>query len=167
MKRLPDSAPVGTRSLAPGYVLRPPTSPDDWTAYHEIRRRAIFDVYHRDVAYKIDHPDEDKRGNFPMVLVTDGMIVGTVRVDLVDADRAALRLVAIAPEEQGRGHGAVLLKLAEDFARRRGRRRIVLHGNPPTIGFYLQHGYVEAPWEDDPALGDSIVSNSIGVAKDL
>ncbi len=153
---------MGKRSLAPGYVLRPPESPDDWSAYHEIRRRAIFEAYFPQVAYQFDHPDEGKEGNFPLVLVEDDTVVGTVRIDLFDAVRAALRLVAIVPEQQRKGHGTALLRLAEDFARRHGRQCIVLHSNSAAIGFYLQHGYVEASWEDDPALGDSV-----NIEKDL
>ena len=115
---------MGKRSLAPGYVLRPPESPDDWSAYHEIRRRAIFEAYFPQVAYQFDHPDEGKEGNFPLVLVEDDTVVGTVRIDLFDAVRAALRLVAIVPEQQRKGHGTALLRLAEDFARRHGRQCI-------------------------------------------
>ena len=85
-----------------------------------------------------------------------------VRSFALDAVRAALRLVAIDAGRQREGHGSVLLRLAEDFIRRHGRRHVVVHGNPDTIGFYLGNGYVERPWEDDVGIGEHI-----DVAKDL
>ena len=151
------------RAVASGYILRPPESPEDWAAYHEIRRRAIFEAYLPDKVYQVDHPDEQAEGNFPLVLTKDGKIVGCVRVDLYDAERAALRLLAVAPEAQRQGHGEALLALIDDFVRSHGRRRIVLHGNPETVGFYLRNGYVEEVWADDPALEEA----SVDVAKNL
>lgn len=145
-----------------GYVLRPPATDAEWAAYHDIRRRALFAPFHPEVAYDPDHPDERDPRNHPLVLVKDGAVIGTLRIDCLDAERAALRLFAVAPGRQGMGHGRALLRLAEDFVRRGGRRRIVLHGNPEAIGFYLGNGYRRMPWDDDAALGESV-----DLAKDL
>ena len=146
----------------PGYTLRAPENREEWDAYHLIRRMALFERYHPDVTYDRDHADESKPGNFPLALIAEGELVGTIRIDLLDEKRAALRLVAIHPDRQGQGLGAVMLGLAEDFIRRHGRRSVVVHGNPPAIGFYLASGYVERPWVDDPPMGQSI-----DIAKDL
>ena len=144
------------------YGLRAPQDRAEWDAYHLIRRKALFEPYHPDVTYVRDHADESKPGNFPLGLISDGELVGTIRIDLLDEARAALRLVAIHPDRRGQGLGAVMLGLAEDFIRRHGRRNVVVHGNPPAIGFYLANGYVERPWVDDPPMGQTI-----DVAKDL
>jgi GNAT superfamily N-acetyltransferase len=144
------------------YALRAPESRAEWDAYHVIRQQALFEPYHPNVTYVRNHPDESKPGHYPLVLTAEGEVVGTVRVDLLDQARAALRLVAIHPDRQRQGLGAVLLDLAEDFIRRRGRRRVVVHGNPATIGFYLDNGYVECLWDDDHAM-----AGHIDVAKDL
>lgn len=147
---------------ADGHALRAPANAAEWDAYHRIRRTALFEPHLPGVVYDPDHPDERRANHFPLVLVTADTVIGTVRVDLFDAERAAFRLIAIDSDLQRRGYGTVLLKLAEDFARRQGRRKVVLHGNPSSIGFYLRNGYVNAPWDDDAAFG-----NSIDVAKDL
>ena len=81
------------------------------------------------VHYDRDHADESKPGNFPLGLIADGELVGTIRIDLLDETRAALRLVAIHPDRQGQGLGAAMLRLAEDFIRLNGRRRIVVTAN--------------------------------------
>ena len=139
-----------------GYLLRAPATDSEWAAYHRIRRTALFEPYHPEVVYDPKHPDEHAAGKHPLVLIKDGRVIGTIRIDDFDAERAAFRIIAIDRAHQGRGHGAALLRLAEDFARRLGRRRVVLHGNPPNVEFYLRNGYREAAWDDDVALGDSI-----------
>ncbi len=142
--------------------MRAPESREEWDAYHVIRPKALFEPYHPNVTYVRDHPDEGRPQHYPLVLVADGEVVGTLRIDLLDEARAALRLVAIRPDRQRRGHGSALLRLAEDFIRRHGRRRAVVHGNAAAIGFYFDHGYVERPWDDDAA-----PAQQFNVAKDL
>lgn len=62
------------------------------------------------------------------VLEEDGRLVGLLV--LLDTDDALLLdNVAVAPEAQGRGHGARLIAAAEATARARGYRRIVLYTN--------------------------------------
>lgn len=46
----------------------------------------------------------------------------------------------VAPEYRGRGHGAVLLKQAEDFFAARGIETVVLTTDSAE-GFYKRHGY--------------------------
>ncbi len=142
--------------------MRAPESRDEWDACHVIRQKAIFELYYPNVTYVRDHPDEGRPEHFSLVLVADGEVVGTLRIDLLDEARAALRLVAIRPDRQRHGHGAVLLRLAEDFIRRHGRRRVVVHGNAAAIGFYFDNGYVERPRDDDAA-----PAQQFNVAKDL
>ena len=73
-------------SELPGnYSLRPVQTPQEWIAYHAIRRDAIFAPLLPGQAYDERDPDEFKPGNLPHVLVRDGEIVGTVRIDLIDA----------------------------------------------------------------------------------
>ena len=103
------------------YTLRPPQSSDDWSAYHAIRRGAIFAPLLPRHTYDEHDPDEFKPGHLPHLLVRDGEIVGTVRIDLIDADQAGLRLIGIRNDLQRQGHGAILLQLAEKAAHAFGR----------------------------------------------
>jgi GNAT superfamily N-acetyltransferase len=103
------------------YTLRPPRSPADWGAYHAIRRDAIFAPLLPGQAYDEHDPDEFKPGHIPHLLVRDGEIVGTVRIDLIDDAQAGLRLIGIRNDLQRQGHGAVLLQLAEKAAQAFGR----------------------------------------------
>ena len=136
-------------SEPPGnYSLRPVQTPQDWIAYHAIRRDAIFAPLLPGQAYDERDPDEFRPGNLPHVLVRDGEIVGTVRIDLIDATQAGLRLIGIRNDLQRQGHGAVLLGLAEEVARDLGRTAVVINAHPTSLTFYLANGYREGEWRD-------------------
>jgi hypothetical protein len=130
------------------YALRRVHSAGDWAAYHAIRRSAIFAALLPGQAYDEHHPDEFKPDNFPHVLAADGDVVGTVRIDLIDATQAGLRLIGIRNDLQRRGHGAVLLKLAEAAARALGRTEVIINAHPTSLTFYLANGYAEGDWRD-------------------
>ena len=130
------------------YLLRPVRSAREWRAYHAIRRDAIFAPLLPGQAYDERDPDEFKPGHLPYVLVRDGEIVGTVRIDLIDDTHAGLRLIGIRSGLQRQGHGAVLLALAEQAARAFGRTEVVINAHPTSLTFYLANGYCEGEWRD-------------------
>src|SRR4029077_12781362 len=130
------------------YTLRPPRSPADWCAYHAIRRDAIFAPLLPRHAYDERDPDEFKPGHIPHLLVRDGEIVGTVRIDLIDHTQAGLRLIGIRNDLQRQGHGAVLLQLAEKAAHTFGRTIVVINAHPTSLTFYLANGYRIGDWQD-------------------
>ena len=130
------------------YSLRPPRSAQEWAAYHAIRRDAIFAPLLPGQAYDERDPDELEPGHLAHVLVRDGEVVGTVRIDLIDATQAGLRLIGIRMDLQRQGHGAVLLALAEQAARAFGRTVVVINAHPTSLTFYLANGYAEGAWRD-------------------
>ena len=130
------------------YTLRPPQSPDDWAAYHAIRRDAIFAPLLPRHAYDERDPDEFKPAHLPHLLVCDGEIVGTVRIDLIDSTQAGLRLIGIRNDLQRQGHGAILLQLAEEASRVFGRTVVVINAHPTSLTFYLANGYRAGEWRD-------------------
>lgn len=72
------------------------------------------------------------------MLLRDGEIVGTVRIDLI----------GIRSDLQRQGHGRVLLRLAEQAARALGRTKIVINAHPTSLTFYLANGYRARDWGD-------------------
>jgi GNAT superfamily N-acetyltransferase len=125
-----------------------PRSPRRSGPPHAIRRDAIFAPLLPEQAYDERDPDEFKPGNLPRVLIRDGEVVGTVRIDLIDDVRAGLRLIGIRRDLQRQGHGAVLLELAEQAAHSFGRAEVVINAHPTSLAFYLANGYREGPWRD-------------------
>ncbi len=127
------------------YRLARPASPEDWTAYHDIRRRVAFEAG-EDVE---DDPEERAAGNHPLLLKRGTISVGTIRVDSLANGDAAFRLVAVDPTWQREGHGRALLREAEAFARAIGCRRVVVYATPEAAGFYAAAGYSEDEFDEN------------------
>jgi GNAT superfamily N-acetyltransferase len=127
------------------YRLSKPSSAEEWAAYHAIRRRVAFEAG-EDIE---DDPEDHAQGNFPLLLRLGSSAVGTIRIDSMSNGDAALRLVAIDPARQGEGHGRILLREAEGFARDIGCRRAVVYATPEAAGFYAAAGYAEDEFDDN------------------
>jgi GNAT superfamily N-acetyltransferase len=112
------------------YHLQPVRSPHEWSAYHAIRRDAIFAALLPGQHYDERDPD------------------GTVRIDLIDEKVAGLRLIGVRGDLQRQGHGRVLLRLAEQTARAFGKTEIVINAHPSSLAFYVANGYREGEWDD-------------------
>ncbi len=139
------------------YRLSLPDSPEHWELYHRIRRDVLLEAQ----KYAIELQDELAPGHHPRLLWLDEHPIGSIRVDVVTPGRAALRLVAIHPEWQRKGHGSALLSLAEHLARELGCRETVVYATPEAAGFYSKASYAEDDWDD------TYVSGIVQMAKKL
>ena len=130
-----------TREIAgAAYSLRQPGSDAEWESYHAIRRSVHFEDGEAG-----DSPED----GYALLLWCDDRAVGTIQVDPLDDATAALRLVAIAPSEQGHGHGRAMMREAEGFARAIGCSKAVVYATPEAAGFYDALGYAEDPFDDN------------------
>jgi GNAT superfamily N-acetyltransferase len=119
---------------------------------HAIRRTHIFDVYHPPdgpwpCEYDPAHPDDRDPANRPLLLVADGEVAGTLRLDLKPDGRAVVRLVALTPGFRGAGLGVAMLELAERMALESGARTLCVNAQPGVVGFYARRGFVPGRWE--------------------
>jgi GNAT superfamily N-acetyltransferase len=130
------------------HELLPVRSPAEWSAYHAIRRDSIFAPLLPGLPYDESDAAEFQPGHLPHVLVHSGEIVGAVRIDLIDDVQAGLRLIGIREGAQRQGHGAALLRLAEQAALGFGRCEVVINAHPTSLQFYLRNGYVRGAWRD-------------------
>ncbi|WP_245419745.1 GNAT family N-acetyltransferase [Phyllobacterium salinisoli] len=146
------------------YELRSVSSPEDWLHLHAIRRSALFTPGRHSFAYDENHPDDRAPGNLPFLLLADSRPVGVVRLDL-RGEIAIVRLVAIADEEQGKGHGRKLDRLIEAEARRRHVRQLRLNAAPAALGYYEKMGWRRANWDPDELVG--LAENCIQMSKEL
>lgn len=145
------------------YELRPVTAEDDWRAMHDIRRATLFtEERHPGVVYDENHPHDREPNHQPFLLMLDGAPIGVVRLD-DRGDEGVVRLVAIVPVLQGRGHGRMLGRLVEAEARRRGMRRLMLNAFIGSIGFYEKMGWHAEVW--DAAEATEYASRSMQMVK--
>jgi len=118
------------------YRLSRPESEADWDAYHRIRRTVLFEARGRFGVYDPLHSDEFLTENRPLLLFHLGGAIGTVRLDFPLGGIAYIRLLAIVPEKQKRGHGRVLLALLERQALELGATVFEVNSANDSIGFY-------------------------------
>jgi GNAT superfamily N-acetyltransferase len=133
--------------------LRSPMTAAEWAAYHNIRRRVLFELRGQGDVYDSNHPDELRTGHHPLILWNGAEAVGVIRVD-IEADVAIFRRVAIREDVQRRGLGRRLLSHAERFAETNGCTQIASHVDAGAVGFYERCGFRRA---------DSVVRESESV----
>jgi predicted GNAT family N-acyltransferase len=73
--------------------------------------------------------------------VHDEQVLGCVMMHPVNKDVIKLRQMAVYPEWQGKGLGAVLVEAAEQYSLQQGYRKIILHARMVAYNFYSKLGY--------------------------
>lgn len=74
------------------------------------------------------------------VLEQLGTVLGFYSLERLDDGEVEMGALFVEPEHIGRGHGRRLMKHAENQARRLDATRILIHGDPHAVGFYLAMG---------------------------
>lgn len=149
------------------YELAPVTTPELWSALHDIRRAVLFRPgrHATPIVYDDDHPDDRRPGHHPFVLLLDGQPVGTARLDEIGGGRGVVRLVAIVAEQQGRGHGRVLGVMLDEEAARRGLEILHVNAAADALGYYEALGWRRDSW--DPSELAGIAAACIQMSKRL
>ncbi|MDD5751359.1 MAG: GNAT family N-acetyltransferase, partial [Candidatus Peribacteraceae bacterium] len=143
-------------------VLRAPKNKKELEAMHDLRIREIFKPYHPKTEYDRSHPDDKHPDHELLVFVRKEKVIGTVRLDWLDKNRVAFRLVAIDKKQQGKGLGALLLKKAEAIALQNGRHEIFLNAEDSVIPFYEKQGYaITDPWEPEASHGSTPMKKTL------
>ena len=112
-----------------------------WAAYHAIRKTVLF----ADRAYDADHLDEFLPDNHPMLLQYEGQALATVRLDFADF-ACTIRLVAVAVDAQGKGHGRKLYEYIEEQVLFYGVNTLRLNAAPDAVGYYEKMGFIRQIW---------------------
>jgi N-acetylglutamate synthase-like GNAT family acetyltransferase len=141
------------------YELRAPANDDEWLAFHAIRLMVLFENRGKSEIYIENHPDDSKPGNHPLILIYQGVVIGVVRIDVLEKV-AWLRRVAIREDLQQMGHGRALVQLAEVFAKAHRCTEVRSNAAVEAVGFYERCGYAR----DIAATGPP---NSVRVYKTL
>ncbi|MGD0374824.1 MAG: GNAT family N-acetyltransferase [Streptosporangiaceae bacterium] len=119
--------------------------------------------YHSEPDYEADLLNTGRRAEVAEVLVAvdgDGRVLGAVTyvtnrrneyAEWADEDAAGFRMLAVAPDAQGRGVGEALVRACIDQGRADGRGRLVLHSTPwmtTAHRLYARLGFRRAPDRD-------------------
>lgn len=95
-------------------------------------------------------PDElaAEHGDWHLAIWSDdgSILAGCLVLNVLGDGIAKMRQVAVAEEWRGRGLGRMLVAFAEQYARERGIRELVLNARATVVPFYEPLGYaVEGP----------------------
>ena len=109
--------------------------------YHAIRRKVLFENRGQFGIHDENYPEEFETVNHPLILIYKGVPIGVIRID-IELSVAWFRRVAVREELQRAGHGRVLLRLAEAFARDQGCDEVRSNVAADAVGFYERCGYL-------------------------
>lgn len=68
-------------------------------------------------------------------------MLGCCILTKVDENTVRLRQMAVQPEYQRKGVGASIMSFAENLARDKGYKYLIMHARDTAIGFYEKFGY--------------------------
>ena len=120
-------------------VLSKIKTKEQFELYHELRNRMLFRRFGR--PYTKYHHDETKKNDYRRVLLLNGKVIGTIRID-IENNCAKFRLVTIREDKQKNGFGIKLVNLSEEFAKAHQCDRIEVNAAKESIGFWIKAGYI-------------------------
>ena len=122
--------------------VRPPSRPDEWERYYELRWRVLRAPWKQPRGSERDDQDRDSR--HLALWAESGSPRAVGRIHLNSPAEAQVRYMAVEPGSEGRGYGAQVLAGLENAARELGASRIVLNARERAETFYARHGYAVA-----------------------
>ena len=92
------------------------------------------------LAFSMEELAEEKNDILIAAFDDDDML-GCCMLVPVDNNTLRVRQMAVMGNLQGKGIGASIMSFAENLARDKGYRNIVMHARDSAIGFYEKFGY--------------------------
>ncbi len=154
------------------FELRRPDTETEWDCYHSIRERALWsqDAVKELGTYDRDHPVQYGDDFTPLILLRNGIVIGTLGLqDMGASDRGReveFRAIAIESACQGQGYGGIMLMMAEAAANREGYHRAGVWSDSTIVLFYARNGFTHRPADMPPPLACPI-SGAIAMTKRL
>jgi len=158
------------------FELRRPETEVEWDCYHSIRERALWDIdaIRQFGPYNRDYPDQYGDDYTALVLVRNGIVIGTLGAQDMghhvtahgDGREVEFRAIAIEPACQRQGYGGIMLIMAESAACRQGYHRAGVWSDSATVLFYARNGFTHRP-ADLPTRMTCLFPGSIPMTKRL
>lgn len=111
----------------------------DWPEIVALRTRVFVDE--QGVPPEVEQDDADATAVHAVSRDAEGRVAATGRLLLREDGTAAIGRMATDADARGRGHGAAVLGVLQEEARRRGADAVELHAQVTARGFYERAGY--------------------------
>jgi predicted GNAT family N-acyltransferase len=92
----------------------------------------------------LDFSDEELQKEKDDILIgafEDEEIIGCCLLSKINHECTRLRQMAVQKNKQGMGIGESMMQFAENIARDRGYKILMMHARETAIGFYEKYGY--------------------------
>lgn len=84
---------------------------------------------------------EKEKNNIHIASFDEDEMLGCCMLIPLDNETVQLRQMAVPDKLQGKGIGASIMSFAENLARDKGYKKIIMHARDTAIGFYERFGY--------------------------
>lgn len=128
-----------SKILPAGYSYRSPKTENEWRDYFFLRWSVLRKPWNQPEGTEKDDQEES---TFHIIITNEkNKIVAGGRLQMNDAVTAQIRYMAVDPDEQGKGLGAVVIEQLELEARKKGATHLFLQARENAVPFYLACGY--------------------------
>lgn len=98
-------------------------------------------------------------------LEEENTVVGYAHIQQWPDNRAALRIIVVDEDKQGKGYGSYLLERCEQLIQEKGITLLQTEATPNAYPFYRKNGYIEMPFNNPD--GEPTHPNDTAMGKDL
>lgn len=121
------------------WQLSAPQSDAQWQAYYNLRYQVLRAPWGQALGSERD--ELEVAAFHQMVTAPNGEVMAVGRLHQLADGQAQVRYMAVSPQAQGQGLGAMVLKALEQQAEIWGATAILLNARESAVGFYRKLGY--------------------------
>ncbi len=115
---------------------------DYGTAEYQQMLNLRYEILRKPLGLQFDTKElESEKNDILIAAFEEDKMLGCCFLSRVDKDTVRLRQVAVQNNLQGKGIGASLMNFAENIARDRGYKKVMMHARKSTIHFFEKQGY--------------------------
>jgi len=124
------------------WSIIPPSKPEHWDAYFNLRYEMLRKPWGEEVGS--EHADDDETSMHGMIVNKKGEVLAVGRIHVSAPDQAQVRFMAVRGDMHGMGLGKTLLHYLEHRAQKEipSLIQIMLHAREHAVPFYEKQGYL-------------------------
>ena len=121
-------------------TIKEPSTPEDFEAYYNLRWEVLRKPWEKPKGSEKDEMEDECI--HAMALDESGNICGVIRLQNNGAEEGQIRYMAVKAQVRNKGVGSALIQYAEDKAKNKNLKLIVLHARENAVEFYLKNHYI-------------------------
>jgi predicted GNAT family N-acyltransferase len=115
---------------------------DHGTKEYQQMLQLRYDILRKPLGLEFDTKElEEEKNDILICAFEEEKILGCCLLTQTDSKTVRLRQMAVQNNLRGKGIGASLMNFAENLARDRGYKNLIMHARKDAIGFYEKQGY--------------------------